>query len=80
MCVSYQVFRLSHRENRLSGFALIVYQVLRLSGFVFIVYQVLRLSCQSKYLPNLDVYIYFVLDSVVNYCEKNITLGFFLAN
>ena len=42
--VSYQVFRLSYCENRLSGFAFIVYQVLRLSGFAFIVYQVLCLS------------------------------------
>ena len=35
--VYYQVFRLSYRENRLSGFA-------------FIMYQVLRLSCESEYL------------------------------
>ena len=38
--VSYQDFRLSYRENRLSGFPFIVYQVLRLSG----------LLCESEYL------------------------------
>ena len=42
--LSYPIVRVSYRENRLSGFAFIVYQVLRLSGFAFIVYQVLRLS------------------------------------
>ena len=36
----YQVFRLSYRENCLSGFAFIVYQVLRLIGFVFIRFSV----------------------------------------
>ena len=40
--VSYQVFRLPYRENRLSGYAFIVYQVLRVSGFPFIVYRVNR--------------------------------------
>ena len=41
---AYRIVRVSYRENRLSGFAFILYQVLRLSGFAFIVYQVLRLS------------------------------------